>query len=330
MNHKVTIVTLTYNHENVIAQTLDSLLAQKTNFDFEILIGDDSSTDNTLQIIEAYKKKYPQKIRILKSDKNIGLEQNYLRCYRVCTTEFVAICDGDDYWIDPLKLQKQVDFLSTHPAYGLVGTMINFFDEETGIFTPGKRIAQDYISYTIDDIILSNPLTSSSVLFRNKLLQELLVLYDSQPEALHNFIDYSLWMYFASQQKVAELKEVATVYRLSKASVSQNKNYVKQWAYRKRNYKHYKFFRNYLINLSPETLQKADYNRALWYYKIAAVNGDTQISGELYRILRQNKDFIRAFFIRMILRFPKTIRLADYYDIIRAKLSSIFSETPDL
>ena len=321
MNKKVSIVTLTYNHEKVIAQTLDSLLAQKTDFDFEILIGDDCSTDDTLKIIDSYRQKHPNKFRVLTSDKNIGLEQNYLRCYRACTTEFVAICDGDDYWIDPLKLQKQVDFLSRHSDYGLVGTLIDFYDEETGVFTQGKRIEQDYISYTIDDIIVANPLTSSSVLFRNELLQGFLSLYDAQPQALHNFIDYSLWMYFASQQKVAELNDVATVYRLSKASVSQNKDYVKQWAYRKRNYKHYKFFRNYIKNLSEKTIQKADYNRALWYYKIASVNGDTQISDELYRILKQNKDSIRAFFIRMILRYPKTIRLADYYDIIEMKLN---------
>ena len=107
---KVSVVITSYNHEKYISQAIESVLMQKVD-ELEIIIGDDCSTDRTPEILDKYKKRYPDKIVILKDDKNLGITKNLERCIKRTTGRFVAICEGDDYWIDDEKLQKQVDFL---------------------------------------------------------------------------------------------------------------------------------------------------------------------------------------------------------------------------
>ena len=118
----VSILSITYNHEKYIAQAIDSFLMQETDFDFEIVIGEDCSTDNTRQIINQYKEKYPEKIKLLTSASNVGPNHNFLRTFEACQGKYIALCEGDDYWIDPLKLQKQVDFIDNEINVSLVCT----------------------------------------------------------------------------------------------------------------------------------------------------------------------------------------------------------------
>ncbi|MEO8405358.1 MAG: glycosyltransferase [Chitinophagaceae bacterium] len=116
---KLNVCMITYNHEHFIAQSLDSILKQKTNFPFNIIIGEDFSTDNTRQICLDYEKKFPDKIKVLKRDKNVGMMPNLIEVFSHCTDKYIAFCEGDDYWIDPLKLQKQVDFLEKNTDYAI-------------------------------------------------------------------------------------------------------------------------------------------------------------------------------------------------------------------
>ena len=115
MSPLVSVKVAAYNHERYIAQCIEGILMQKTDFPFEIIIGEDCSTDRTRQIVLAYQEKYPAIIRILLSDQNIGAGQNILRIQQACRGKYGAMCEGDDYWIDPLKLQKQVDLMEAHP-----------------------------------------------------------------------------------------------------------------------------------------------------------------------------------------------------------------------
>jgi glycosyltransferase involved in cell wall biosynthesis len=110
---KVSIFIVTYNHENYISQCIDSVLSQVTNFDYEIIIGEDCSYDNTLQICLNYQLEH-KNIRLLKSDKNIGLIANWIRSIKACRGKYIAICEGDDFWIDPNKLQIQTDFMDAN------------------------------------------------------------------------------------------------------------------------------------------------------------------------------------------------------------------------
>lgn len=114
---KVSVFMITYNHETYIAEALDSILMQKTDFDFDIVIGEDCSTDATRRIVLEYSRKYPDKIKLLLHNVNVGFISNLMYVLEACTGKYVAMCEGDDYWTDPFKLQKQVDFLEANKEY---------------------------------------------------------------------------------------------------------------------------------------------------------------------------------------------------------------------
>lgn len=106
----VSVKTITYNHEKFIAQCIEGIMMQKTNFAFEYIIGEDCSTDSTMEIVQEYARRYPDVIRIITAEKNVGAVENDNRTDRACRGKYVAFCEGDDFWTDPYKLQKQVDF----------------------------------------------------------------------------------------------------------------------------------------------------------------------------------------------------------------------------
>ena len=125
---------LTYNQEKYIRQCLDSVLMQEVGFEYEIVVGDDCSSDGTIAILEEYVSRleigdwrlknapHCKGIRVIKSEKNEGIGMNYKKMLSACKGKYIALCEGDDYWTDVHKLQEQVDFLEKHPDYGFVGT----------------------------------------------------------------------------------------------------------------------------------------------------------------------------------------------------------------
>ena len=120
MNKKSIILSVcvrTHNQEKFIAEALDSVLMQRTDFDFEIIISDDASSDGTVNILQEYQNVHPDKIRLLLSEKNIGGPENLKRVIEASNTKYITCLDGDDFYTDEYKLQKQVDFLETHPEY---------------------------------------------------------------------------------------------------------------------------------------------------------------------------------------------------------------------
>jgi glycosyltransferase involved in cell wall biosynthesis len=123
MNNKsplVSVFMITYNHEKYIAQALNSVLMQKTSFDYEIVIGDDCSTDSTQKIIKDYVTKHPNKIKPIFQTVNVGAMRNaYEFTLPECKGKYIATLEGDDYWTDPDKLQKQVDFLESNENYSV-------------------------------------------------------------------------------------------------------------------------------------------------------------------------------------------------------------------
>ena len=114
MSILVSINCTTYNHEKYIKDSIEGFLMQKTNFTYEILIGEDCSTDQTKQIVEEYVEKYPNLIRMITSEQNVGARLNSQRLIEASKGKYIAECEGDDYWIDPYKLQKQVDYMESN------------------------------------------------------------------------------------------------------------------------------------------------------------------------------------------------------------------------
>jgi glycosyltransferase involved in cell wall biosynthesis/RimJ/RimL family protein N-acetyltransferase len=115
----VSVFVMVYNHEIFLADCLDGLLMQKCNFNFDIVVGEDCSVDNSREILLDYQNKYPGKFKLLLHKNNIGANQNQLEVLKNCKGKYIAFCEGDDYWTDPLKLQKQVDFLEGNPDYSM-------------------------------------------------------------------------------------------------------------------------------------------------------------------------------------------------------------------
>jgi glycosyltransferase involved in cell wall biosynthesis len=119
-NHPlVSVHIITYNQESYVARAIAGALQQQTDFPLEILVGEDCSQDGTRDIVLGYQREHPERIRVITSERNVGALENSNRVLRVCRGKYIAICDGDDYWTDPHKLQKQVDFLEAHPEYGM-------------------------------------------------------------------------------------------------------------------------------------------------------------------------------------------------------------------
>jgi glycosyltransferase involved in cell wall biosynthesis len=113
----VSVCCTTYNQKQFITQAVESFLMQQTNFQFEIVIGDDCSTDGTSKVLKSFIEKYPAKIKVISAKKNVGAHKNMIDTVKACKGKYLALCDGDDYWTDPHKLQKQVDFLEQNPEY---------------------------------------------------------------------------------------------------------------------------------------------------------------------------------------------------------------------
>lgn len=117
---KVSVMVLTYGHEKYIAQCLDSILMQKTQFDFEVIVGEDASPDNTRKILMEYERKYPNRFQMLYHKTNVGAKINMQDCFTLCHGKYIAFCEGDDFWLDENKLQIQIDFLEAHPEASAV------------------------------------------------------------------------------------------------------------------------------------------------------------------------------------------------------------------
>jgi glycosyltransferase involved in cell wall biosynthesis len=125
---------ITYNHENYIRQAIEGVLMQQTTFPIELIIGEDRSKDNTRMICQDYQLKYPDKIRLFLPESNLGMIQNFRSTLQASTGKYIAICEGDDYWTDPLKLQKQVDFLESNEEYSVCFHRYKTYDNELSHF----------------------------------------------------------------------------------------------------------------------------------------------------------------------------------------------------
>lgn len=166
---KVTVLCITYNHEEFIRKTLEGFVMQKTGFDFEVLVSDDASSDNTQSIISEFAKKYPDIIKPILRKENVGAEENFLAIADSVKSEYVAICEGDDYWTDSLKLQRQVDFLDSHPDYSIC------FHPVKVVYTDASQSDEIYPfvindneikMFTIEHLLAVNFIQTNSVLYR--------------------------------------------------------------------------------------------------------------------------------------------------------------------
>lgn len=221
-NVLVSIHCLAYNHEPYIRQCLEGFVMQKTTFKFEILIHDDASTDHTANIIYEYEKKYPDLLKPIYQTKNQysqHIDVGRLNLSRA-KGKYIAWCEGDDYWTDPLKLQKQVDFLEGHSEYGLCYTKVRYFHQATKRFI--KTWGGPYTCF--DDLFERNTVPTLTVLLRRNLYNQYIA--EIQPEQQHwRMGDYPMWLWFAHESSIKFMPEVTGVYRILTNSASHSNEF---------------------------------------------------------------------------------------------------------
>ena len=142
----ISIIIPSYNRANTVGQTIESIIAQKVDADLEIVIGDDCSTDNAREVLEAYRKKYPDIIRLFLRKENMGLGANWAQCVKDCRGEYICNCDNDDYWHNPHKLQLQLDYMESHPECNILITNHRTHNRTTGEIHECKA----YFDHNID------------------------------------------------------------------------------------------------------------------------------------------------------------------------------------
>lgn len=247
----VTIRCATYNQEPYIRQCLDGFVMQKTNFRFEAIVHDDASTDRTADIIREYAEKYPDIIKpIYETENQYSKHDGSLR--RIMDThthgKYVAICEGDDYWIDPLKLQKQVDFLENHPEYGMVHGKVKVFIQKSNVFHK-NTLGESFSKF--EELLLKNKIVTNTVLFRSELYYEYCNFLGNNISGKWLMGDYPLWLYIAYNSKVFLLNDIVGVYRMLEESASHSNDLNKLLAFMDSTYSIQLFFSK-LYNVDAE------------------------------------------------------------------------------
>lgn len=234
----VTVLCTAYNHKDYIEDAMKGVLNQKTNFKYELLIHDDASTDGTAEIIQEYEQKYPQLIRIIMQKKN---QFQHCRIYPTflfpeVRGKYVAFCEGDDYWTDEMKLQKQIDFLETHKEYSMCIHNAVKLNVETGEESYLNTFPEDG-TYSQEEQIKAGLGTDfpafASYVARAKLLQKIAPFFLES-----NVIDYPLRQFFANQGKIYYFHKPMSVYRVATPQ-----------SYMKKTTKSQTFYNNYTLEM---------------------------------------------------------------------------------
>lgn len=238
----IDVVMVTYNQEKYIAQAIESVLIQKTNFSFRLLIGEDCSTDNTGMICQEYEKKFPDKIKLILHDKNQGLLKNYKSVFDVCSAKYIAILEGDDYWINDLKLQIQFDILERNNKIGLVHT--NFNISENKKIIPFKSPLENKLKGKVFDALISgNFIGPLTVCFRKDLMDKHFD-YDFLIKNDISSIDYCLWLELSANSDFEYIKESTAVYRKLSSSISNSNDFKKKEIFLLSSFKTIEYFAN--------------------------------------------------------------------------------------
>lgn len=227
----VSVNMITYNHEPYIRQAIEGVMMQKTDFEFELIIGEDASTDKTREICFEYQKKYPEKIRVLWWHENLRKVKhpaggNLVRNAAHCRGEFIAICEGDDYWTDPLKLQKQVDLFRRDDRLSIVYTDFQTLCASDGRLSDAILLSSGFFA-KMDSFENKNYLTeqfpgvkeplgffaTASIMYRKDKLESY-EKYDVLAPLRLSLGDYQLRTRAALCGKVGFVKDPCAVYRL--------------------------------------------------------------------------------------------------------------------
>jgi glycosyltransferase involved in cell wall biosynthesis len=207
----VSVAMISYNHRPYIAQALGSVVAQQCRFPIEIVISDDVSPDGTASIVGEYASRHPHLIRHIDPTHNIGMHANFDRVWRACNGKYIAILEGDDYWTDPFKLTKQVEFLEARPAIVACGHAVTTVmpDGTAGPLLPVNLATIPRVADTVTLLKHGNILPTCSTLYRRGPVPHL-----SPWVSRTGFVDYALLLLQSLHGRVALMEDTMACYRV--------------------------------------------------------------------------------------------------------------------
>jgi len=262
LNPLVSVVIPSYNRAETLEETLDSILSQVCSFDFEIVVGDDFSSDNSRDILLQYKQKHPRNIKLLFHEKNMGLGSNWAICVQQCKGKYVTNCDNDDYWHNIHKLQIQVDYMESHLNCGLLHTDYDELDIVSHTIIHSYRakskeqILQGYRQKEIFNGQLK--IVSPTICFRKELFDKYIPV-DRYIELNFPIEDWPTWLILSKYSEVDYLAISTATYRVGHESLSNLESYNKVLSKFTKEKVMYKF----LCDMFPDDLEfvEEDYNK---------------------------------------------------------------------
>lgn len=224
----VSVSMITYKHESYIKEAIEGVLMQIVDFTVELIIADDCSPDSTQNIVKHIIDSHPNGkwIKYFRHDPNLGMQQNGIFASNKCQGKYIAACEGDDYWTDPYKLQKQVDFLEMNESYSLSFHKINILNKDGDVVEDFiTKVPENYEIF--ENLAYGNFIHTPSVVFRSKYLPLPLKL-SYAPVG-----DYVLWLHLASHGKIHYISESMAIYREGVGIWSSSKKSAKsiQWCF---------------------------------------------------------------------------------------------------
>lgn len=223
----VSVHMITYNHEDYLSRSIEGVLMQKTTFNIELVIGEDCSTDRTREICIKYANEYPEIIKLNLPEQNRGIFENYKSTYYKCKGKYIAFCEGDDYWIDPYKLQKQADFLEKNTDYGLVHTKYHIYYQKDDYM---EHIEQSrHTGCVFDYLLQNNEIATLTTMARSELIDR--AFKDNFFRNCFPALDYPLWLYISRISKIHYIDEVTGVYRKLSESASNSRCEMKMYKF---------------------------------------------------------------------------------------------------
>jgi glycosyltransferase involved in cell wall biosynthesis len=249
----------TYNHEPFIAQAIESVLAQETSFCAEVVIGEDLSTDRTREIARAYRERYPNKIRLLLQERNLGARANFVRTYKACRGDYIALLQGDDYWTSPHKLQRQVEFLDAHQKCTLCFHSVAQCCQTEGSTptSPSRKTRNRHLLYAMEDLLEGNFIATCSVMYRNGVVSDFPSWFFETPMG-----DWPAHVLHAQHGEIGYIDEVMATYRIHGGGIWSPMRASER---RKGLIDTLKTFRE---NLDPKYGRKLEQSIARWHFKV--------------------------------------------------------------
>lgn len=205
----LSVVMLSYNQELYIRKAIESILAQQTDFAYELIIADDCSTDQTRDICIEYQKTHPDVIRLVLRETNVGVRKNAILSITNAMGKYIAFCEGDDFWLDPCKLQRQYDLLESNPKASGAHTRVNYCDANEQIIATSTLFSGNSEKIDFNYLLQRNVIHTCSFIFRTSILdaQAFSVLEQSP------IPDYALFLITALRGEVLYLPTITATYR---------------------------------------------------------------------------------------------------------------------